>query len=574
MEKHYYFDRNLLALSAHEYQPSGRHLSAGLSSRLCAARTTLGRYRFVEGKSGVQIPAWVDAAGTAHTLHSLIAPEREAEKIAASILNSEGYIIFFGLGAGFAAVAAQKILSVEKILVIDYDIDSIAELVCSKEYIELFSDPRFTLLVDADYNSIVSYITESYKPCLHNGIRVVPLRARCDFDEAHFRAASDAVRDAINRVSQDYSVQAHFGTRWFSNMLRNVVRAETQHGIIPPVRNAAVCAAGPSLDAQLETLQKKQNELFIIATDTALGSLFSAGIKPRAVISIDCQHISYLHFLNSALNSQSFKKLKDITLFLDLASPPLLAEAGGKSFFFSGGHPFAKYISTFYKKFLQLDTSGGNVSYAAISLAEKLGAKKIELYGADFAYPEGMTYTKGAYFYPYLRGRATRFAPASAQAASFLYKNPSLTKQWNEKCYYYETRSLVSYRTKIEEHAIESSSQIIPVKGLGAPVNIDIKPKQILFNNITTIFSGARAKMGAYEFLSDYKSRLESLPVPKTNIAQYNFELDNEQRIIWVTLLPVAAALKQREKITTTNILISRVKDYCINEIKRALGRH
>ncbi|GMO29252.1 MAG: hypothetical protein Pg6A_17350 [Termitinemataceae bacterium] len=554
MEKHYYFDRNLLALSAHNNM---------LCSKLSSALTTLERYRFIEGKDGALIPAWVDANGTAHTLHSLISPEREAEKITASIC-SEGYIILFGLGAGFVAQAALKKNNVEKLLVIDYDIDGIAELLCSKEYIELFSDPRFSLLVDAKYNDIVSYILENYMPCLHNGIRVIPLRARCDFDEEHFLPAADAVRSAINRVSQDYSVQAYFGLRWFSNIVRNITSAEAQQGFIPPVRNAAICAAGPSLDIQLELLQKKQNELFIIATDTALGSLIAAGIKPNAVISIDCQHISYLHFMYNGFN-----RLSKIPLFLDLASPPLLTEASEKSFFFSSGHPLSRYISLVFKDLISIDTSGGNVSYAAVSLAEKLGAKKIELYGADFAYPEGITYTKGAYFYPYLQKRATRFNPSVSQAADFLFKNSTLKKTITKNSYYYETNSLASYREKIEEQACKSEAQIIHIAGQGAPVNIPLKPKTISLNNVTKVFFGGKTRTSAASFLCDYKAKIASLPLLKGSISEYIFMLGQDERLVWTTLIPVAAALKQREKINSANILVERIKSFCIAEIER-----
>lgn len=556
MEKHYYFDRNLLALSTHNEK---------LCAQLSSAHTTGARYRFIEGKNGQNIPAWVDGAGTAHTLHSLIAPEREAEKLAASFVD-EGYVVLLGLGAGYLAEAALKREGVHKVLVIDYDIDGVAELVCSNDYIGIFGDSRFTLIVDADYAAIVSYITKTYYPCMHNGIRVMPLRARCDFDEARFNIAADAVRDAIDRVSSDYSVQAHFGKRWFSNIIRNVIRAETQHGIIPPAHNIAVCAAGPSLDIQLETLYAHRGDRFIIATDTAFGSLLAAGIQPHAVISIDCQHISYLHFMNGG-----FTHLADITLFLDIASPPLLAAHAPKSFFFCGGHPLAKYIGVYFKQFLELDTSGGNVTYAAISLAEQLGARNIELYGADFAYPNGIAYTKGAYFYPYLRNRQSRLRPALAQAMDFLFAIPSLAKHTTEYGYYYETRSLTQYRIKLEERARVSPTNIIPVAGSGAPIRANTPRASFPFDNTIKIFAGGRTLQSAASFLRDYRGQILELPLPKDGIGQYLYKLNPQQRMVWTTLLPSAAALKQREARISARELIACVKETCAAEISRVL---
>ena len=60
MDKSYFFDRNLLALS----QRNGE-----LCSRLSRAETTLERYKFLESRSGEVIPAAVSAQGTAHPLH-------------------------------------------------------------------------------------------------------------------------------------------------------------------------------------------------------------------------------------------------------------------------------------------------------------------------------------------------------------------------------------------------------------------------------------------------------------------------------------------------------------------------
>ncbi|MDR2258831.1 MAG: hypothetical protein LBE14_06755, partial [Treponema sp.] len=125
MDKQFFFERNLLALSG---------LNPGLCSRLSAAETTLNRYKFLESRSGEIIPALVDSAGGAHPLHSLVDPRREGERLI-STLGDEGFLIFLGLGGGFAIEAALKRPEVYRALLIDYDINGLAELFCSREYI-------------------------------------------------------------------------------------------------------------------------------------------------------------------------------------------------------------------------------------------------------------------------------------------------------------------------------------------------------------------------------------------------------------------------------------------------------
>jgi hypothetical protein len=554
MPERFFFDRNMLCLSKYDNN---------LHEQLSRSTLNSNNYSFIEGKNKKEIPAFVDKTGKAHTLHSLMSPEREAEKIIAT-LQDEGFIIILGLGGGYLAEAALKTTSVQKLLVIDFDIDGIAELLCSKDYITLFSDPRFTLLVDAEPEAIEAAVTTAYLPCIHNGIRVIPLRARCDFDTGHFFPASDAIRRAIEKVSVDYSVQAYFGRRWFSNVIHNIFALEKQFGIIAPESRIAICAAGPSLDHQLQRLKSKAESVYIISTDTAIGTLLNAGIKPDAVVSIDCQHISYLHFLGH--------DIQDIPLFLDLASPPLLYSRTASTVFFSGGHPLGNYISAFFKKIPFIDTSGANVTYAALSLAEKLGAKQVEIYGADFSYPCGNAYTKGAFFYPYLTMRQTRFEPATAQLYNFLFKNKTLRRLQNEHSYYYETRALAMYRKNLEKKGRTTTCGIDIVPGYGAPVNITRNISGgITDRKMIELFSSGKSTMSAAEFLYDYRQKIKELPPLNESRGDYMAELSDFGKNIFTTILPAAAAIKRTFPLLSNRDLIEEVKNYCSAKIEELL---
>ena len=327
-DRRFYFERNLLALSSR---------NPALCSRLSGAESTLERYRFLESRSGEIVPAVADKSGAAHPLHSTIDPRREAERLIAT-LKDEGFIVFLGLGGGYGVEAALQKSEVVQVIAIDYDINGMAELFCSREYIEILKDPRFTLLVDPSPQEIEQEVLELYRPALAGGIRTFPLRARTEQDIPRFSAAAETIQRCIEKVSADYSVQAYFGTRWFSNIIRNLPQAEKQNSAAPPLGEAAVCAAGPSLDRQIPLLEKqKEAGTFIISADTALPALLRHGIEPDAAVSIDCQHISYHHFMGI----KSFLA----PLFLDIASPPLLSSLSARPFFFSGGHPLALYLS-------------------------------------------------------------------------------------------------------------------------------------------------------------------------------------------------------------------------------------
>ncbi|WP_043923016.1 6-hydroxymethylpterin diphosphokinase MptE-like protein [Leadbettera azotonutricia] len=546
MNRQYLFERNMLALSGKD---------ASLCSRLSAAETTRGYYRFLESRSGETIPARVDASGSAHPLHSLIDPEREGKRLMET-LGNEGLVMLLGLGGGFSAQAALEREETSLVLVIEYNIDSVAELLASKDYVALFQDPRFHLLVDPDPEILEEYILDIYQPVLSGGIRTFPLRARTEYEKEAFIGAGEAVESALEKISADYSVQAYFGTRWFSNVIRNLKKAENSPSPLSPIRRAAVAAAGPSLNIQIPEIKEKRKNFFLIAADTSLPALVTEGIIPDAVVSIDCQHISYYHFMEGLP--------EETLLFLDLASPPLIASRSKEPHFFSGGHPLTRYISRAWRSFPELDTSGANVTYAALSLAEKLGAQAIEVYGADFSYPSGLSYARGTYIHPYFEIRQNRLSSLESLHSNFLYRSPLEKKIKSDGSWYYETKSLKFYREKLEGKSLLMNPEIIPAMGIGAPINIAAKNRTYAMSRDLSIFSQGPARMKAEKFLALYRQAIEALP-------PIGKDLKDEEQTILTTLLPAAAAFKRRMPLLKPYELIEETKAWCIKEIDSAL---
>ncbi len=254
------FEKNLLVLSKRNRE---------LSLRLSKTVVKESRYKFLESRTGEIIPNWVDVQGAAHPLHSMMDPKKEAKRLVET-LQSEGFIVFFGLGAGFYAEEALMREETGFVLVVENDLCGLAELLRHRDYTGLFEDPGFSLVVDLSGEELKHLILNLYQPVLFGGIRVIPLRARTSFDSESFIIAAKAIEEALDRVSSDYSVQARFGRRWLSNIVRNLKSALEVKGSIPQIHKAAVCAAGPSLSLQIPTIQKKRKDAFLIAVDTSL----------------------------------------------------------------------------------------------------------------------------------------------------------------------------------------------------------------------------------------------------------------------------------------------------------------
>ncbi|MDR1443863.1 MAG: DUF115 domain-containing protein [Treponema sp.] len=568
------FEGNLAALRDRE-----------LAARLAAQRPDFSApvsYRFLEARNGDPVPALYGAegrsAGPARPLHSLFDPRREGERLIAA-LEGEDFLVFLGLGGAYQVEAALARSETDWAVIVEFGLRGFAELLGLRDLRGILADDRVRLLVDPRPGVLERLIPDLYLPVLSKALRVLPLRPRVEGGE--FAGAAEEVRRALGRISADYSVQAHFGIRMFKNTLRNILRAEGEAAPLPRIRRAAVCAAGPSLDSQIPRLAeaRRQGEApFLIATDTSLPALLCGALEPDAVISIDCQHISYRHFIPPGVRRCSRESCgipPASRLFLDLASPPPLASLAARPVFFSAGHPLGAYISSRWRPFPQIDGSGGNVTYAAVSLAEALGAAEIELYGADFSYPQGRTYARGTYLFPYFDTLQNRFEPLEALFSRFLYRSP-LEKRILPRepdcaesagSWYYETETLVHYRESLEAAGERMRARLIPADGLGAP--IVCRPRRDGESPAAAPCRTA-AVPPVREFLAAYREKIRALPPPAgTAAGLYLAGLGDEGRRILSTLLPLAAALRQKEPGTD---LIERTRSYSIAAIDRVLG--
>jgi hypothetical protein len=549
MDRAELFDRNLLVL--HGKSPE-------LCTKLSNSETTKGYYSLVYSKNNLPVPALQRPDGTSRPLHSLFDPEKEAERIIGTVEKS-GFVIILGLGGGYLAKKALERTDIQSIVIVDFNLDACAELLSLIDYVSLLSDPRLSLIFDPTREYLFNYMLSTYKPALHGGIQVIPLRPRVDHDPEVFKTASEVIRSSIETVSEDYSVQAYFGKPWFSNTVRNMLVSEQPAKPFSIPHNVSVTAAGPSLELQIPRLKQERHKNFLLATDTSLPALLAQGIEPDAVISIDCQHISYYHFVVG--------KPKQIPLFLDLSSPPVLATVSEHIYFFSGGHPLTQFISRYWRPFPLVDTSGGNVTYAAVALADQLGARRITLYGADFSYPEGESYARGTYIHGLFQNKQDRLHPLESLFSGFIFRNSQLSKISTEKSWRYETKPLISYRKKLEALSEHLEAELIIVEGKGAPIGvrqINQEPKDY---KIKSIFTAGFARESAIDFLKTYMESIKGLPQCTTSLPLYLQQLTEQERDLFTTLLPLAAFIRRTNQNISLEDLIYKVKESAIKEI-------
>ncbi|VVP75031.1 motility associated factor glycosyltransferase family protein [Pseudomonas fluorescens] len=150
-------------------------------------------------------------------------------------------------------------------------------------------------------------------------------------------------------------------------------------------RDVYVIATGPTLEEHFERLAKvraqAQRPLFI-CVDTAYRPLREHGVVPDLVVSID-QLISFRHL--------PFEHSEGIPLvYLPMSDPEVLRAWKGKRY---GGYSASPVYAALREAYPRGELHvGGSVIHPAVDLAVKMGARRITLFGADFAFPMNKTH--------------------------------------------------------------------------------------------------------------------------------------------------------------------------------------
>ena len=342
-----------------------------------------------------------------------------------------GCLIVAGIGAGFHIKNA--LLQNDRIcLLVAVEANSESLEFC-KQFDAVKEIEAQANVVLCDAYTLEKTLCESYIPALHKNITLVFQRAWESENLQAARQINAATKRALDRLSADFSVQAHFGKLWHTNILLNLsfiskttTKAQIEGAVLhspPPFpieKTAAIVAAGPSLDGCIEQIKagSESGSLFVVAADTTFGTLQKNGITADAVVSIDAQQVSSRHFLCTPNSSK--------TLFVfDLCTNPAIvrfvASKNNTVLFVRTGHP----LSSLANKMLaipQVDAGGGTVTIAAADWAKNVGFRHLKFFGADFAYLNGKPYAKGTYLDAQFYGNASRTQTGERSFCALMFR--------------------------------------------------------------------------------------------------------------------------------------------------------
>ena len=413
----------------------------------------------IPAKNGSPVPLFQNGK----SMHSRYDPEKEAEQYAAR-MDEAGFFIVAGAGGGYFIRALKKRFPRSFILAAENSQSDIDFLMKIPVFNNLSGDETVRIVPT---EKISDTMLRFYVPAFYGSFSIIETPAWASENKIGIEAFRMQTTSAARAIAADYSAQAHFGKIWQRNIIANLAQIGAQSAPARSVQNdtsfaapigktALIAAAGPSLDTAVSLIEKKRDELYIIATDTAYKSFTERGILCDAVVSIDGQLLWAQHFFSDVRTEG--------TLFIfDLCANPsairFIKKSGGKIAFVQTGHPLSLYASLFSERktgtaFPFIGTGAGTVTIAALDFALKAGFSKIEVCGADFSYSE-KPYMKGTYLDSLYNAESGRTRSAETAFDALMFRTELFQNAGSRT-----TEMLDAYRETFESHLAEYCTHI------------------------------------------------------------------------------------------------------------------
>lgn len=399
-----------------------------------------------KSKSAAAIPLFKSGKPS----HSKYCPEAEQILIPQGF---EGCAVVAGIAGGFHIKNLLSRKGISLVIAAEADAESLA-FCRSLETVRAMEKNARLILCDKD--ALAETLCKRYIPSLYKNLTLAFQRAWKDENESCAKEIEAAVQKSLETISADFSVQAHFGKIWQRNILlnlqfmsENAIPAFSPEGM--QHKTAAIIAAGPSLDKS--AAQIKGGGFFVVSTDTAYGTLLRSGIEPDAVVSIDAQHVSSEHFFCC--------KPEGKTLFVfDICANPeavrLVFSKGNRIKFVRSSHPLSAAAAEACSLPL-IEPGAGTVTVAAADWARQAGFRKMQFFGADFAYSFGKPYAKGTYLEKQSMQSSFRLNDAETQFSSLMFRTAlekaSSSRQPGTGTAAHTTAILKSYRQSLSDWA-------------------------------------------------------------------------------------------------------------------------
>jgi hypothetical protein len=332
------------------------------------------------------------------SLHSHYDPIREAHQ-ALKKYDCAGvdYFVFLGFGLGYLldALIEQGTDSSNHFFIIESDLAILKAAFEARDLSSMLSLPYIHFAWPVSGPELAEQWRRFFDPVQAQKnifLTHVPSMA---LDAKLFRNATEIIQSQTFQTLININTLVVNTQASLDNFTQNISKAANTPGVVKFVNMfssipAIVISAGPSLDKNIHQLRGCEEQMLILATDTALKPLLAAGIDPHFVLAGDPSYTNYLHLKEAP--SKETLLVAEATCF-----PAMFSEFEGRAITCIFEDSPLKFLSDLLGNKGTL-RAWGSVATMALDYALLLGCNPIAFIGQDLAHTDGRIYCSGLCF--------------------------------------------------------------------------------------------------------------------------------------------------------------------------------
>lgn len=338
----------------------------------------------------------VENAGKTCFIHSLYDKKRENKAMFPNISEDAERMVIFGMGTGNCInYICEKYKKIKNITIIEPDLNVFKEAL---NYLDIFDfvtkAENVTFIINLKKEETLDIIWKMFqKDVIAKFEWVYNISYRSLYADYY-----EYINLEIIKLISSHTVNLATNSKMLQNWIENAVKNSKKEAVmlsrflgklegIPVI----IVGAGPSLNYNMHYLKEVKDKAIIIAAGSAIKVLDSNGIVPHFRIAFDAGEGERNVFKN--IDNKSCP-----LIFSDLLNYHIVEEyKGNKVRMTLDSDFFSRYIARKLYNDEFVYESGFSVTNVAMSVAIKLGLKKIIFMGQDLCYTEGSLYAKGSW---------------------------------------------------------------------------------------------------------------------------------------------------------------------------------
>jgi len=299
--------------------------------------------------------------------------------------------IIYGIGLGYHIMPLIKKYKFRHLYLVDISIEMLRSSLYTIDWSEIFqyfledTTKSFSIIVqkDEDFNKLSKIILKKLSE--YNPLGYFNLANFISYDDKNLEQIKSEVNNLMHLLfrHRGFFDDEIWGLQHSIHNLKEDIPILTNSSIkVDKNKFVFIVGNGPSLDNYIDVIKKYRDRAIVIASGTAINSLYKYNIIPDIYLAMertiaDQESVSYLP-------KKYLKKI--IFVGMNTIHPRLFAQFKQKYMFFKTQDTGTSLINS--EKYVILNYSNPTVTNASLSFSIFVGFKNICLFGMDFGYKD------------------------------------------------------------------------------------------------------------------------------------------------------------------------------------------